>query len=45
VAKLSPGGDRLLWATFLGSSTYEYGRAITVDDSNVYLMLVRSSFQ
>jgi hypothetical protein len=24
---------------------YRYGRAIAVDDSDVYLMLVRSSFQ
>ena len=38
VAKLSPAGDTLVWATYLGGSASDYGRGIAVDgDYNVYV--------
>src|SRR5262249_45655420 len=40
VTKLNGAGSTLLWSTFLGGASYDYGRAIAVDTAvppNVYI--------
>lgn len=43
VAKLAPGGKDLLFFTFLGSSSTDYGRAIAVDAQGRVLVAGRTS--
>jgi hypothetical protein len=39
VTKLSPSGDSLVYSTYLGGSSHDYGSAIAVDDSgSAYVM-------